>query len=99
MWPFRAKPQFPDLEERIGKLERIAAEDRDHVARSLRALDADMDQLWDKVKRAVGRQSKRDALDAKASDELVHQPGVKTPDDWQREILSRRRNGVPNPRS
>lgn len=90
MWPFRRRAEFPELEDRLNRLERQLEDSRDELRAKLRSLDADMDDLYGKVKRALGRVNK---AEARATDpEAPAAPAT----DWQSVILSRRANGLPN---
>jgi len=60
MWPFRSKSAFPELEERLERLER-----------ENRALKADMGSLWDKVLENVQRWNKRAEIVTKAREASV----------------------------
>lgn len=93
MWPFKATAEYPDLEDRLAKLESALAEDREHHKRALRELDHDMDSLWDKVKHWTGRLAKR-ADPAQAAPDVPSAPPAAAP-NWNEEIL-RRRSRVPH---
>jgi len=104
---FRALATAGRLEERLEAVERSLAELRDEHKRAVRLLDADMDQLWDKVKAWAGRQAKRgSSASATTGDPTLETPPAAsssttpqaplTPEQWQEKILAGRKRAVPN---
>ena len=95
MWPFRATAKFPELEERLKKLERELEAHVAHTKNAIRELDHDMDSLWDKVKHWTGRLAKRvAAAGQEASDTAA--PPVVNGRDWNQTIRDMRSHRVPN---
>lgn len=98
MWPFRARAEYPELEERLAKAERDLQQLADDYKRQFRELDHDMDSLWDKVKHWSGRMSKRAAQSAEPTAGAATEdraasaaPATATSDEWQARILARRK--------